>query len=87
MDRFAKQYRHKHRDVGGHDLKALMTMLLVFRGKYTPAEIMKTFFLHKLLDGYFSGLQSAVKKMNKGYGKKESLLEIIEKMKKEILRG
>ena len=86
MDRFAKKYRGKHREVGGHDTKALMEMLLLFRHKYTPIQIMKTFYLHRLMDGSFSGLQAGIRKSIKGYGKKDSALEVIEKLKKEVFR-
>lgn len=85
MDRAAKTLRHKHREVG-HDTQALMEMLLLFRHKYTPIQIMKTFYLHRLMDGSFSGLQAGIRKSIKGYGKKDSALEVIEKLKKEVFR-
>lgn len=86
MDRFAKTARQKHRDVGGHDTVALLEMLILFRGKYTPKQIRDTFILHKLMDGMFSGIQTAVRTTNKGYGKKESAEEAFEKLKKEYVR-
>lgn len=85
MDRAAKSLRHKHRDVG-HDMTGLVQMMLLYKHKYKPIDIMKSFYLHKALDGSFSGLQSAVRMRNKGYGKKDTTAVIIEKLKKELFR-
>lgn len=85
MDRASKQLRHQHRDVG-HDLQSLIQMIFLFKHKYKVTDIMKAFYLHKSLDGSMSGLQAAVKKKNQGYGKKESTMEIIERLKKELFR-
>lgn len=86
MDRFAKTARHKHRDVGGHDTMALIQMLMLFKHKYTPKQIRDTFILHKIMDGMFSGIQTAVRDKNKGYGKKKSIEETFEKLKEEYMR-
>lgn len=86
MDRFAKQYRQQHRDVGGHDLTALVQMIFLYKNKYSTSDIIKTYFLHKALDGSMSGFQEAVKKKNKGYGRKDTQAEIIDKLKRELFR-
>lgn len=86
MDRYAKKYRQKHRDVGGHDLTALIQLIFLYKHKYSVTDIIKTYALHKFMDGSMSGLQSAVRKKNKGYGKKDSTEEIIKKLKKEMFR-
>ncbi len=86
MDRFAKKYRQKHRDMGGHDFTALIQMIFLYGKKYSTFEIIKAYTLHKYLDGSMSGLQAAVKMKNKGYGKKDTTLEIINKLKKELFR-
>ena len=85
MDRAAKSLRHKHRDVG-HDTTALIQMLFMFKGKYSMMDIFKTYLIHKSLDGSMTGLQAAVKAKNKGYGKKDSTMEIIKKLKEEMFR-
>lgn len=85
MDRAAKRLRQKHRQVG-HDSKALAMMLLHFQDKYTPDQIIKTFMLHKYLDSLFSGIQETVRSKVKGYGVKDSTLEGIKKLAKEIFR-
>ncbi|KKN39591.1 hypothetical protein LCGC14_0741650 [marine sediment metagenome] len=86
MDRFAKEFRHKHRDVGGHDLAALIQMIFMFKHKYSVADIIKAYLIHKSLDGSLSGLQAAVRAKNKGYGRKDSTMEIINKLKEELFR-
>ena len=86
MDRFAKKYRQKHRDVGGHDTTALIQMMFMFGHKYSTMDILKAYILHKGLDGSMSGLQAAVKSKNKGYGRKDNTMEIINKLKKELFR-
>ncbi|MCP4762580.1 MAG: hypothetical protein GY870_12440 [archaeon] len=85
MDRAAKKLRHKHRDVG-HDLEGLIQMIFLFGQKYNTMDIMKAFYVHKMLDGSMSGMQSAVRMKNKGYGKKDTTDEIIKKLKKELFR-
>lgn len=85
MDRAAKKLRQNHREVG-HDSIALIQMLAMFSHKYKAVDIMKAWILHKSLDGMFSGIQKAVKANNKGYGKKKSTLEIVNSLKKEIMR-
>lgn len=85
MDRASRTLRQKHRIVG-HDLQSLIQMMFTFGGKYTPAQITKTWILHKLVDGWDSGFKAAVRSKNKGYGKKESTLEVIKKLQKEIFR-
>lgn len=85
MDRAAKTLRHKHRQVG-HDTKALMTMYYLFKDKYNTQQILNTFLLHKWLDSTWSAIQENVRKKNKGYGKKESTIQAIKRMKKELLR-
>jgi len=85
MDRASKELRHKHRTVG-HDLTSLIQMIFLYGHKYSTAEIMKSYLLHKTLDGSMSGLQSAVRMKNKGYGKKDTTAEIINKLKKELFR-
>ena len=85
MDRAAKGLRHKHREVG-HDSKALVEMLLLFRHKYNVSQILQSYWFHKLMDGSFSGFQAAIKKNIKGYGKKDSLEEMYFKLRKELLR-
>lgn len=86
MDRAAKKLRTKHREVG-HDVKSLITMLMMFNHKYTPQEIIAHWASHRFLDGLFSGIQAGVRAKNKGYGKKKDpTMEIINKLKKEIFR-
>ena len=85
MDRAAKNLRHKHREVG-HDVPALIQMISLFSNKYTPMQIFKTWSLHKVVDGMDSGFKASVRKSSKGYGKKDSMLEIINKLKKELFR-
>ena len=85
MDRAAKSLRQNHREVG-HDLTSLVQMIFLYGQKYSTADIIKTYLLHKTLDGSFSGIQAAVKANNKGYGKKDSTAMIIEKLKKELFR-
>lgn len=85
MDRAAKTLRQNHREVG-HDLNGLIQMIFLYKHKYKTIDIMKAFYLHKALDGSFTGLQSAVRMKNKGYGKKDSTAIIIEKLKKELFR-
>ena len=85
MDRAAKELRQNHRTVG-HDLTSLIQMIFLYGHKYSTAEIMKSYFLHKTLDGSMSGLQSAVRAKNKGYGKKDTQAIIIDKLKKELFR-
>jgi len=85
MDRAAKDLRQKHRIVG-HDIQALMKMMLLFQPKYTTKQIMETWLLHKTIDGYFSGLQSGLRKTVQGYGKKDSILAILDKLKKEVFK-
>jgi len=86
MDRAAKKLRTKHREVG-HDVQGLISMLMMFNHKYTPQEIISHWASHKFLDGLFSGIQAGVRAKNKGYGKKKDpTMEVINKLKKEILR-
>lgn len=85
MDRGAKGLRQKHRDIG-HDIPGLIEMIIKFNKKYTPIQVIKTWILHKILDGAYSGAQGAIRKSIKGYGKKESALEAIKRLKKEVLR-
>ena len=70
MDRASKELRSGHRVVG-HDWFALIQMLLLFKDKYTPSEIIKTWSTHKLLDDIYSGIQNNVKRQVKNYGKKK----------------
>lgn len=90
MDRFAKTDRQKHRDVGGHDVMALVQMLVMYRDKFTPAQIAKTWAVHRLVDAMDSGFTAAVRQTNPTYGKKsttnEKLMKSIEALKKELLR-
>lgn len=85
MDRASKSLRHKHRNVG-HDSLSLMQMLIMFGSKYTHNQILKAWFLHKLVDGWDSGFKAAVRKNAKGYGKKESAYEAIKRMSREVAR-
>lgn len=85
MDRASKTLRHKHRDVG-HDSLSLIQMLIMFRPKYTTKQIMETWVTHRMLDGFISGIQAGMKKKNRGYGKKESAMEVIKKLNREITR-
>ena len=85
MDRAAKTLRQKHRSVG-HDTTALIQMIFLFKDKYSIMDILKTYLIHKSLDGSLSGIQAAVKAKNKGYGKKDSTMEIINKLKEEMFR-
>jgi len=90
MDRFAKTDRQKHRDVGGHDVLALVQMLFKYRDKFTPTEIVKTWAVHRLVDGMDSSFKAAVRQTNPTYGKKsttnEKLMKSIDALKKELLR-
>ncbi|KKM65679.1 hypothetical protein LCGC14_1488880 [marine sediment metagenome] len=85
MDRASRTMRQKHREVG-HDLTALTQMIFMFKHKYSIMDIFKAYLLHKALDGSMSGLQAAVKSKNKGYGRKDNTMEIINKLKKEMFR-
>lgn len=95
MDRAAKGLRTNHRNVG-HDTKALGEMLINFGHKYTPKQITQTWFLHKYLDGLFSGLQEASRNISKketfkrqhgiDLNKIKRTLNLIENLKKEILK-
>lgn len=85
MDRFSRKLRHRHREKG-HDIEALIEMVIFFKDKYSFFEIFKTWMLHKIVDGWDSGFKASVRKYHKGYGKKDSTLEIINKLKKEIFK-
>ncbi len=85
MDRAAKSLRHKHRDVG-HDTLSLIQMLAMFTPKYTPNEIIKAYTVHKVLDGWMSGVQAGMRMKVKGYGKKDTTFEVIKRMSREVAR-
>lgn len=85
MDSAAKTLRHQHRKVG-HDIPALIQMMAIFGNKYKPMQIFRTWLLHKAVDGMDSGFKAGVRKAHKGYGKKASTYEIINKLKKELFR-
>lgn len=86
MDKAAKTARQKHREVWGHDSKALIMMLSIFQPKYTQKQIMETFYLHIWLDSIYSGVQESVRQHNKGYGKKPAVLSGVNKILREIER-
>lgn len=85
MDRAAKSLRQNHRTVG-HDTLSLIQMITMFSSKYSMRDILNTYIIHKGIDGWFSGIKAGMRKSVKGYGKKESAMEIVNKLKAEVLR-
>ena len=95
MDRGAKTLRQKHRELG-HDLQSLMEMSFnpIIRQKhkltkYTIPQIFQTWQLHKIVDGWDSAFGAMVRNKVKGYAvksKKESVIDAINRLKKEVLR-
>ena len=92
MDRAAKELRQNHREVG-HDFKALLVMQynpmvrkLHKLEKYTPTQVWETWLLHKMMDAADSSFGTYVKNKVKGYGRKESLIEALKRLKQEVMR-
>lgn len=84
MDRFAKTARANHREVGGHDTKALIEMIVLFQHKYQPMEIFKAWLIHKIVDQMGDNFSNYVKSQNDHYGRKDNIIEEIYKLEKKM---
>lgn len=86
IDRGARKYRSKHREVVGHKIEDLLKMLFLFNGQYSQKQIVETWFLHMLMDNWQNDLAQSVRKKNSNYGKKhtESDIDKIRKLMRQL---
>lgn len=86
MDRFAKTMRQSHRNAG-HDIKSLIEMIIIFRHKYDPTEILKAWIIHNVVDKFDMRIKTSIRKDNPKYGKKKSNIENqIDELKSKLIK-